>query len=226
MSQSLPRWRWVLLTVLCLVGLATPPLVTIVFSRSTHEAQQDSPAMDQNLDPAMVAAVTTANQNKTFQCTSIVGGAFASIPFQDICPDGVLIGFRLGYGKFVNDRTISFVQPIYMTASGETLGQGFGKRPPEPLEVKAPPGYAVGSAIIGGGGNLDSLTLTFMHITGDRLDLNDARVTEKLGGTGMSVTSLGGDGIPAIGISGRVNEDGKALGLGVVFLSSTSSAKP
>jgi len=226
MSQSFPPRRWVLLAVVCLGCLATPPLLTIVFSRSTRGTAPDSGANDQNLDPALLSAITTANQNKTFACTPIVGGAFANIPFQDISPDGVLIGLRLGYGKFVNNKTISFVQPIYMTASGETLGQAFGNKPPEPLEVKAPPGYALGTAVIGGGGDLDSLTLTFMRMNGDHLDMNDARVTEKLGGGGMNVTSLGGDGTPVIGISGRVSKDGKSLGLGLVFLSATPAVQP
>jgi hypothetical protein len=226
MSQSFSRRRWVLLAVICLCCLATPPLLTIVLSHSTGATTPDPQANDQNLDPALVGAITTANQNKTFQCTPIVGGAFASIPFQDICPDGVLIGLRLGYGKFVNSKTISFVQPIYMTASGETVGQGFGNRPPEPLEVKAPPGYAVGTAVIGGSANLDSLTLTFMRMNGDHLDRNDARVTEKLGGGGTNVTSLGGDGTPVIGISGKVSQDGKSLGLGLVFLSAVPADQP
>src|SRR5580658_7314847 len=56
-----------------------------------------------SLDPTMLYAVHNALAEHTYQCSPVIGGAFAHVPFQDLAPsDGVLIGFNIDLGKFFN----------------------------------------------------------------------------------------------------------------------------
>src|SRR5262249_6930350 len=58
--------------------------------------------------------------------TPILGGG-ADPEFKDQAPDGgVLIGFKVGLGKFFNNDIIAAIQPIYQTAKGEVLGKQYG----------------------------------------------------------------------------------------------------
>ncbi len=175
---------------------------------------------------ALAMAIQRAINNNSYQCTPIQGGAFAKYPFQEVMQGGVLIGFRIGVKKFFDKDIISSIQAIYSTPSGEKLGKRYGADAERTVRIKAPPGYAVGAATIRGGGGLDAITLNFMRIKGTRLLPNDGCVTPRIGGPGGGEMYVGGDGTPIIGYCGRQDEEGKWLGIGLIFLSHTPAAKP
>jgi hypothetical protein len=175
------------------------------------------------LDPKIAADVRDSVARQMFQRSDIKGGAFANIGFDEWSSDGVLIGFRLGIGTFFNNDVIKRVEPIYLTSRGEKIGHGFGddEQVDRTVIAKAPPGYAVGAVAIGGGGGLDSVTLTFMRFNGTRLDPTDRCVTPRIGGNGGGQAQLDGDGTPIIGIRGRIDKNQNFLGLGVIFIKPT-----
>ena len=166
-----------------------------------------------------------ATARSRYQSSEVIGGAFASLPFQDVCNDGVLIGLRVGLGKFFKNDVVKFVQPIYLTPQGKQYGDGFGGAVSDTYDVVAPPGYAVSGLSIRGGGGLDAITMEFSRLDGDCLDTRQKYVTGRIGGPGGGESFVGGDGTPLIGICGRTSEKNEWLGLGAVFLHSTSAAK-
>jgi hypothetical protein len=176
------------------------------------------------LDPAIAAIVRNAVAGQSFQRSAIKGGAFTKRPFEDVSPDGLLIGFRLGLGSFFNTEVIKYIQPIYLTPRGEELGNGFGDEDQVERRIiaKAPEGFAIGAVDIRGGGGLDALTITYMRFNGTRIDPTDIEMTPKIGGGTNGGGLLDGDGTPVIGICGRQDDDGKFLALGLVFVKPTA----
>ena len=171
------------------------------------------------------AMVRDASPDQTSQRSDIKGGAFANHPFEDVSRDGVLIGFRIGIGSSFGQDVIKWIAPIYLTPRGEEVGNGLGNDDDieRRLVAKAPQGYAVGAVKVRGGGGLDAITITFMRFDGTRLDPTDIRVTPRIGcrGGGDGGTLLDGDGTPIIGISGRQDDNGEGLGLGLIFVKPT-----
>jgi hypothetical protein len=179
------------------------------------------------LDPAIAAVVSQAVAGQTFQRSAVKGGAFAKLPFDDISNDGVLIGFRIGLGRFFDQDVIKYIAPIYLTPRGVEVGNGYGNL--DEVErravAKAPPGYAVGAVKVRGGGGLDAITITYMRFNGTRLDPTDIQVTPKVGGDGGGESNLNGDGTPVIGICGREDDKGEWLGIGLIFEKPTATAQ-
>ena len=208
-----------------LAAAAKHPQASTLKTKSPRHSTTD-PFIGHGLGQALAWDVHSAVVGYSFQATPIQGGAFAQIPFQDLSGNGVLVGFRVGLGKFLGNDIIQFLQPIYLTPAGERLGEGYGTETITIQETIAPVGYAVGAVDIHGGGGLDSMTLTYMRIEGESLDPSDAYITARIGGSGGGEAYLGGDGTPIIGISGRYSGDGKYLGIGLIFLQDTPTAKP
>jgi S1-C subfamily serine protease len=168
--------------------------------------------------------VREAMRNRSYEETKIVGGGFAHDNFEDLPPAGdVLIGFRFGLGRWVSNVIVSSIQPIYLTPSGaHQMGRSYGDLMNEPTIVMARPGYAVGALEIHGGGNLDSVRVTFMKIGRSRLDPSNSYASEKVGGDASDRTDLDGGGVPIVGIRGEDGSRGGAMGLGVVFMSAVN----
>jgi hypothetical protein len=171
------------------------------------------------------AMIRDASPDQTSQRSDVKGGAFGSHPFEDVSQDGVLVGFRIGIGSSFNQDVIKWIAPIYLTPRGEEVGNGLGNEDAieRKLVAKAPPGYAVGALHVRGGGGLDAITITYMRFDGTRLDPTDVRVTPRIGGSGGGEGGnlLDGDGTPIIGISGRQDDNGEGLGLGLIFVKPT-----
>jgi hypothetical protein len=176
------------------------------------------------LDPAISATVRDALASQTFQRSEVKGGAFTNHSFEDVSPDGVLVGFHIGLGLFFTTEVIKYIQPIYLTPSGLRTGRGFGDETQVQRRVttKAPPGYAVGAVDIRGGGGLDALTVTYMKFNGTRLDPSDVQVSSTFGGGKNGGGLLDGDGTPVIGICGRIGDHGTWLALGLIFVKPTA----
>jgi hypothetical protein len=188
-------------------------------------ATQPSPsprpyALNSRLAGIIQDAVATGN----YKPSEIRGGAFAKNVYEDICPDGLLIGFRISLGKFLRNDVIKFLQPIYLTPKGETWGQAHGIVGNVLMNIKAPKGYAVGSVTVRGGGGLDAITVTFMRIRGNRLDPGDVILSSPIGGNGGGESRLAADGAPIIGIHCRADDKAEYLGLGLIFLNQTPPA--
>src|SRR5262245_23547420 len=98
------------LLICCLFPLTSGAATTQPSTQPTTAPTQPD-ALDQRLSNEINIAVA----DKTYQCSPVQGGAFAKYPFEDVRPDGLLIGFRIGFGKFVGNDIIQFLQPIYLT---------------------------------------------------------------------------------------------------------------
>lgn len=178
----------------------------------------------QRLDAAFSATITKAITDRTFELSEVKGGAFGKQPFQDHCPNGVLIGFRIGLGRFFQNPVVKYIQPIYLTPDGEEAGPGFGSNSKlkDIFVTIAPPGYAVGGLEIRGGGGLDAVKVTYMAFNGTRLDPSQRMVSEQFGGAGGHASILDGNGTPIIGIHGVIDDKKDFLGLGVIFSKHTA----
>jgi hypothetical protein len=144
-----------------------------------------------------------------------MGGAFDP-QFKDEAPGGgLLIGFEVGLGKFVNIDVIAAIQPIYSTAMGEQPGKRYGTNFSRVVTVKAKPGYAVGAITAKAGLTIDGFSVTFMRIAGATLDPGDSYQSDWIGGKGGGgETLLTGGGTPIVGIVGKSNNrDCTGLGL-------------
>jgi hypothetical protein len=202
---------------------ATQPLVT---APPVYIAPAAPIKISRREGGALIPEIQNALAQQTFQVTAIYGGAFGQNPFQDLPGNGILIGFRIGMGKFIKNDIIQLLQPIYLTPSGQRFGESYGLGTGDLQMVVAPDGYAVGAVTIRGGGGLDSLKLTFMRIRGDQLDPTDSCITSRIGGSGGGETYINGKGTPIIGVNGRFSDNGKYLGLGLIFLHDIPTSKP
>ncbi len=163
------------------------------------------------------------NDQKLKRC-ALIGGAFAHNTFEEIPKDGgILIGFR--YTTKTNGRYPGAVQPIFLTAGGEVLGNVYGsaERGAVPQVAKAKPGYAVGALFIRGGGGFDAFRPIFMRIKGNALDTSDRYDGPHVGGEGGGSGTLGGDGNFIVGIHGKVNDTGWMSTMSPVLVSEETS---
>jgi hypothetical protein len=156
-------------------------------------------------------------QDKRTVETEIAGFKLAKKQYQDVAADGgILIGFELGFGKFVQNKTINAIRPIYLTADGEKQGEWQGTKPDEPFVIKAKPGYIVGAINIRTGLGIDGLSLKFVKLDKDRLQLKDSYESEWAGGEGGTRATLGGKGYFIVGVCGHLSDQGIPCSLGYV----------
>jgi predicted Zn finger-like uncharacterized protein len=144
---------------------------------------------------------------------------FTVVParFRHIFDDGgVLIGFEVGYGKFLNNATINALRPIYRTKDGEKMGPWHGPAPASPATFKAKAGYVVGGMKVGSSINLDGFSLTFTRLGNDGLDLKDSYTSEWAGGSGQRQATIGGQGALFVGITGHLNHERIPCALGLI----------
>lgn len=176
---------------------------------------RDAAAVDPNSPrPMMPAAAGNINANGE---TELIAGAFDPV-FRDYGPEGAfLVGFELGLGKFFDNDVISAARPIYRSKTGETLGTAHGSSK-DTKTLKAKEGYAVGTVTVRSGLTIDGLSLTFMKISGNKLDPKDSYESEWVGSPKQFERKLGGTGAPFIGITGKANVQSKNLtGLGLIL---------
>lgn len=145
-----------------------------------------------------------------------IGGGMDK-PFSDVHPDGgVLVGFFAGADD--GGQVIAFLQPIYLTSQGEKVGQAYGK-PHGPVQVlKAKPGYAVGGANLRVGMFIDAITVKFMKVEGERLNLADSYTSIQVGGQGGGPQSFTSTGTFLVGIHGKQNDNDNFSSLGFYSL--------
>jgi hypothetical protein len=147
----------------------------------------------------------------------ILGGAFDP-QFKDQAPDGgLLVGFEIGLGKFINYSIIDSVRPIYRVGDREVLGEQRGTNRSRLVTVKAKPGYAVGAVLAKHGLMFGGMSVVFMRVADGRLDPADRYESDFVGlEQDKPLTKLGGDGTPVVGIVGKSNKK-DMTGMGLLF---------
>ena len=173
-------------------------------------AQPDSPL----LPPLRMAKMCFAISEQ------IEAGAYASTPGsqgREEMPQGgaLLIGFNVGPGGYSGRSIIKSIQPVFLTAEGETPGEVYGDGPRGHRAV-APPGYAVGGMLVKISDRLDAISITFMKINPvtQALDTKDFKQSDWYGSKGgPQPRQIGGNGRPVIGVSIRSGSDVDGLGL-------------
>lgn len=129
---------------------------------------------------------------------------------------GLLIGFQVGLGKFVNNDIVKSFRPIFLTKSGERFGSWHGPVPAAPITLKAKRGYVVSALTVRAALSLDAITITFAKLGKDGLDLSDTYTSQTAGGNGGRPFSVGGQGALFVGVTGHVTNDGAPSSLGLV----------
>jgi S1-C subfamily serine protease len=165
------------------------------------------------------ATATPAPKAKT---PTVVGGngtLFGGAPFvKDVAPDGgLLVGLEVVIGRPIRDELVLSVRPIYRAGEKETFGRQFGTVLDSPTTVKAKPGYAVGGIAAKARNVCDGFSITFMKVTGGKLDPTDRYESEWVGWNGgVAAVRVESDGTPVVGFVGRAN-DRDVTGIGVLF---------
>ena len=152
--------------------------------------------------------------------TKIVGGTFDPSSQEQAPEGGLLIGFEISLGRFVDRDVIRSLRPIYRTSKGEEVkGRQYGTPQGKVYLAKAKPGYALGSVKVRTGLLIDGFSVTFMKIKGNALDRSDAYETVWIGNEiGGSPSTLAGDGTPVVGFAGKVKGNNKECsGMGLVL---------
>ena len=148
-----------------------------------------------------------------------IAGSHWDAEFRDHAPpDGVLVGFHIGLGKFVNNDVIKAVRPIYRVGDKDTNGLPYGTSTAA-SKLLAKPGYAVGAVSVRTGLGIDGMSVTYMKLVDGKLDPKDSYESEWVGGMGGGgPTRIGGDGTLVVGVLGKMNANGKDVsGIGLVY---------
>jgi HEAT repeat protein len=143
----------------------------------------------------------------------LVGGGGGGT-FDDTPPvPALLTGLRYWESPWGTTVIVKSVQGIYRGEEGLTTGQTYGRPRGNPKELLAKPGYAVGAIVAKGGARVDGLKVVFMRVGDKGLQPGDSYESEWVGGHGGGPeTTLGGDGVPIVGLAGRSGEDLDSIG--------------
>jgi hypothetical protein len=137
--------------------------------------------------------------------------------YRDTPQEGaMLIGFQAGLGQFFESSTINALRPIYLTRTGEKLGNWLGPPPANPITLKAKTGYILGGVNIRAGLLIDGMSVKFMKRDKDRLLVQDSYDSEWIGGNGGSSATIGGQGHFFAGICGHLNDQRSPVSLGLI----------
>jgi hypothetical protein len=130
---------------------------------------------------------------------------------------GILIGFRIGLGKFTTNDVVEALRPIYRTKMGEKMGDWIGPKPMKPITLKAKPGYVVGGFSAYRGLSIESLCLDFVKLEKGRLQLNDTYKSAWVGDRWgfRQPESVAVQGYFFVGITGRYSHENTPCSLGL-----------
>ncbi|QJX00201.1 S1C family serine protease [Frigoriglobus tundricola] len=177
----------------------------------------DKPAADVGIAAAPPAAVRPGERGPRIQ------GGGGDPEVRDHAPaDGVLVGFHVGLGKFINNDTIKALRPIYRVGDKDSNGVPFGTNPVGLVKVLAKPGYAVGAITVKTGLGIDGMSVTFMKLVDGKLDPTDAYESAWIGGMGGGGPAKIGDGSLVVGVLIKGRGD-TVNGVGLIY---TDTNKP
>ena len=182
--------------------------------------------------PLLAAAKEAVADGRLTQ-SKVLGFNLGKVAFSESPEDGgVLIGFDLGLGKFLDIENIYALRAVYLTRSGEVTTKEHGlfhnkvqaknklvkTKVLRTVHLRASPGYAVGGVTLRSGLNINGLSVTFMRIHDRRLDTNHSYESNWVGDrTGGGEAYLGDDGAPVVGICGGQDAE-KVSALGLYFI--------
>jgi S1-C subfamily serine protease len=163
------------------------------------------------------AFVQEAVRDKRLADVDVRGFTLSQKTYRDVCEEGgVLIGFQVGLGKFVNNEIVNAVRPIYRTKSGEKFGKWHGPVPTAPVTLKAKPGYVVSGLSLRTGLGLDALSLVFTKLGPNGYVSGDMYNSEQAGGNGGGPSTAGSNGALFVGVTGHLGGNGSPCSLGLV----------
>jgi predicted Zn finger-like uncharacterized protein len=162
------------------------------------------------------AFVEEAVREKRLADVDIRGFTLNKSTYRDVCDKGVLIGFQMGLGKFVNKDVVKSLRPIFLTKSGAKFGKWIGQVPPAAITIKAKPGYVVSGLSVRTSLSIDAITITFAKLGKDGLDLSDTYESKMTGGNAGRPAMIGGKGALFVGVTGHLGNDGSPCSLGLV----------
>jgi hypothetical protein len=199
---------------------------TLILRVSGRKEQVDAAAAETYLGSGRLTAGGGAMaRDPAAKGPTILGGAFDP-EFKDAAPEGgVLIGFEIGFGKFLGRDMTRAARPIYRVGDKEVMGAQYGTQLSNVVTIKAKDGYAVGAMAVKHGLGFDGLSVTFMKITGDKLNPADSYESEFVGSDEKKTpTKVTGGGLPVVGIVGKTN-DKDMTGMGLLFKGQTFEPK-
>lgn len=145
---------------------------------------------------------------------------------RDYAPDnGLLIGFELGIGNFVNKEIIKAVRPIYLVNGEEVPGEAYGTEWNKIEKIVAKPGYAVGGMHVQTGLGIGGLSLVFMKVEGNKLNVRDNYESPWAGEPRVRPVTINGNGEKTAGVFVKANER-DATGIGLIFQDMVNFYKP
>jgi hypothetical protein len=193
-------------------------------SENRHDGPPDSGnaglpgAEKQAISDDIFASIATAMKEDRVQVDE-KGFVLGSPQYWDIpLEGGILIGLQAGVSPFGARNRVESLRPIYLTKNGETLGHWYGPAFTAPTIVKAKPGYAVGGADIRVSVFLDSFQLKFMKLHKDRLQAEDAYVSEWIGEGVGQVQTVGGNGALVVGMCCHIGVGKDVCSLGTITM--------
>lgn len=159
--------------------------------------------------------------------TPILGSHFDA-GFREPAPAGaVLVGFEVGYGKFVRYRVVDSLRPIFRNKEQELPGVLHGRQGQPMEKIIAKPGYAVGGIHARTSLMIVGFSVTFMRVNGDKLDPSDSYESAWIGGSefnGPQDGAVASDGRLVVGVVGRQGRLG-CTGLGLLFAQAEPAKK-
>ncbi len=150
---------------------------------------------------APIWAKIAAADPKTLEASPLINGNWGNVNFRETGPDnGILVGF---FASSSNNFLVDFVQPIYLTEKGETVGKAYGEARDRVVCIKAKETYAVGAIDVRSGDLFDGFQVKFMRVEGESLNVNDSYRAARVGGMGGEPLRVGNTGRFILGIHGR-----------------------
>jgi S1-C subfamily serine protease len=155
---------------------------------------------------------------------AIAGGGAADPEFKDPLPEkGVLIGMEFALDKVGTNTVVRAVRGVFRVGDTDTFGPWRGASGPDreqdAVKVVAKPGYAVGAVTAKTGASVYGVSVTFMKLTGHKLDPKDSYESEWVGGKDgpkAVQATVGGKSDPLPGLAGKTSDRGLS-GLGLVY---------
>jgi len=205
---------------LLLAGGTVVILAVLFWSNGTNSSNPNQVAgggADRVIPGDQFVFVQQRVREKKLIDTGVAGMQMAKTSYRQIPTDGgILIGFQVGQGKFVNSPIVDALRPIYSTKNGKQMGSWIGPQPANPITVQAKPGYFVSDISIRTGLLIDGLSLRFTKLDNNRIQVADQYDSEWVGGKGGNPSMIGGQGLLIVGVYGDLNDKGSPCSLGLI----------
>jgi hypothetical protein len=177
-------------------------------------ASEEEPAKPRDRNRTLAEAVIESIAGRTLERSLAGGGGNGGTGFAEVPSAGALL---TGFNVTVTETgDITSIQPVFVGVRGArgSLGARYGTPRGRPIGVVARRGFAVAAVNLQGESAVEGLEVKFARITSTGLDREDAYVSPWIGRrSGGQALTIGGDGLPVVGIYGRAGVVVYSLGL-------------